>query len=161
VLWQEEERCKIHAFHPSIRFISPVPRIVLTAQQVAVSHCKAGKGIIKVNGRPLALVEVRSSLRFFLSQSLLHPLSHCIAHPPSAPHSSPQPPVLRAKLIEPIAVLGLQVTPPPSYIIFPLCVLPSSVNRASLRLLTSLERLLVRSLAICFVLATLSIRGML
>ena len=26
----------------------------------AVAHCKAGKGLIKVNGRPLALVEPRT-----------------------------------------------------------------------------------------------------
>jgi hypothetical protein len=32
----------------------------LTLLQVAVSHCKKGKGIIKVNGRPLSLVEVYS-----------------------------------------------------------------------------------------------------
>ncbi len=30
----------------------------VTRAQVAVSHCKKGKGIIKVNGRPLSLVEV-------------------------------------------------------------------------------------------------------
>ena len=33
-------------------------RASLTLLQVAVSHCKKGKGIIKVNGRPLSLVEV-------------------------------------------------------------------------------------------------------
>ena len=120
MLWQEEERCKICAFHPSMRLNLFVPRIVLTTQQVAVSHCKAGKGIIKVNGRPLALVEVTPSPCFFrLSSFCIHSLI-AFMYPPSVPHSSLQPPVLRAKLIEPIAVLGLQVTPPP--VLFSLCV---------------------------------------
>ena len=45
-------------------------RASLTLLQVAVSHCKKGKGIIKVNGRPLSLVEVYSRPRGAGSSSL-------------------------------------------------------------------------------------------
>ena len=147
MLWQEEERCKIYAFHPSMRLNLFVPRIVLTTQQVAVSHCKAGKGIIKVNGRPLALVEVTPSPCFFRLRSFCIRSLIAFTYPPSVPHSSLQPPVLRAKLIEPISVLGLQVNPA-SCVIFPLCVSQPSINPASLRFSAPPHLLLVCSLAI-------------
>ncbi len=90
----------------------------MTMPQVAVSHCKKGKGIIKVNGRPLSLVEVMH-LSPTPPSSFPHPCP-----PPSAspPHSPPQPPTLRAKLIEPITVLGLQVTHHPAALLRPFCV---------------------------------------
>jgi hypothetical protein len=66
VLWQEEERCTSQSLDCIIHvhnrhFLSLAHS--LTQAQVAVSHCKKGKGIIKVNGRPLSLVEVHFVLQ--------------------------------------------------------------------------------------------------
>ena len=60
MLWQEEERGASHNVlrTADVARVASIDVTCVTRAQVAVSHCKKGKGIIKVNGRPLSLVEV-------------------------------------------------------------------------------------------------------
>ena len=43
---------------------------MLTIESTAVAHCKAGKGLVKVNGKPLSLVQPEI-LRFKVYEPIL------------------------------------------------------------------------------------------